>query len=99
MFEEVSDDIGEKKKARLDFGIYASFTQFYHNGKPITPSDVEEIVNIDIVSTFDIPLPKEEEESSSFKELKETRPMSHLDKNYSIVWRLILIILEIWQIR
>ena len=80
MFEEVSDDIGEKKKARLDFGIYASFTQFYHNGKPITPSDVEEIVNIDIVSTFDTPLPKEDEESSSFKELKESRPMSHLDK-------------------
>lgn len=81
MFEEVSDDIGERKKARLDFAIYASFTQFYHNGKQITSSDVEEKVNVDIVSTFDTPLPKEDEESSSFKDLKESRPMSHLDKN------------------
>ena len=81
MFEEVSDDIGERKKTRLDFAIYASFTQFYHNGKQITSSDVEEKVNVDIVSTFDTPLPKEDEESSSFKDLKDSRPMSHLDKN------------------
>ena len=80
MFEEISDDIGEKKKSKLDFGISARFTQFYHDDKQISPSDVEEKVNVDIVSTFDTPFPKEDEESSAFKELKESRPMSHLDK-------------------
>ena len=80
MFEEVSDDIGERKKARLDFGIYASLTQFFHNGKKINSSDLEEKVNVDIISNFDTPLPKEDEESSSFIELKDSRPMSHLDK-------------------
>lgn len=80
MYEELSEEIGERKKAKLDFGIYASFTQFFHDGKLIKSSDLERKVNIDVVSTFDNPLPKEEEESSAFKELKDSRPMSHLDK-------------------
>lgn len=80
MYEEVSADIGERKNTGLDFGIYASFTQFYHKGKQISPSDMEYIVNVDRVSTFDTALPKEDEESSSFKEIKDSRPMSQLDK-------------------
>lgn len=81
MYEEVSDDLGKREKNKLDFGIYASLTQYYHKDKQITSSELEKKVNIDIVSTFDNPLPKENEESLSFKELKESRPMSHLDKH------------------
>lgn len=80
MYEEFVDGISEGEKTRLDFGIYASFTQFYHKDKLISSSEIKERVNVDVVSTFDKPLPKEEDESSAFKELKESRPMSHLDK-------------------
>lgn len=80
MYEEVLGDIGEREKTKLDFGIYASFIQFYHEGRQIKPSEIESKVNVDVVSTFDNPLPREEDESSAFKELKYSRPMSHLDK-------------------
>ena len=81
MFEDISDDIGERRKTRLDFGIYASFTQFYHKENLISSDEFVNKVNINVISTFDMPLPKEDDESSAFKELREERPMSHLDKN------------------
>ena len=80
MYEEISDDIGERKKARLDFGIHASFTQFYHKTELVDPEQFEDMVNVDVISTFDAPLRYEEDESSTFKESREQRPMSHLDK-------------------
>lgn len=80
MYDEISDDIGERRKTRLDFSIHASFTQFYHGEELIEPEKFRKLVNIDIINTFDSPLPKEDDESSIFKELREKRPMSHLDK-------------------
>lgn len=80
LLEEVSDDVGERSKSHLDFGIFASLTQYFHKGKQIKASDLEKLIHVSVVSTFDTPLPKHAEESSSFKELIEERPMSHLDK-------------------
>ena len=80
MFEEVLDDIGDRKKSKLDLGISARFTRFFHEGKRISASEIKDKVKVNIVSTFDSPLPKEDDESSSFKDLLESRPMSNLDK-------------------
>ena len=81
MFEDVSEDIGEKRKSRLDFGIYASFTQFFRGDKEVSAKEVIDLANVDIVSTFDTPLPRENAQSSSFKALRDERLLSHLDKN------------------
>ena len=78
--EEVSEDVGERHNSQLDFGIFATLTQFFHKGKQIKPTELEDLIQISIVSTFDAPLPKKDDESLSFKELSEERPMSHLDK-------------------
>lgn len=80
MFEDISDDIGEKQKSRLDFGVYASFTQFFKGNEDVSSKEFRKLVNVDVISTFDTPLPNEEDESSSFKELREQRHLSHLDK-------------------
>lgn len=81
LLEEVSEDVGERHNSQLDFGIFATLTQFFHKGKQIKPTELEDLIQISIVSTFDAPLPKKDDESLSFKELSEERPMSHLDKN------------------
>ena len=80
LLEEVSEDVGERHNSQLDFGIFATLTQFFHKGKQIKPTELEDLIQISIVSTFDAPLPKKDDESLSFKELSEERPMSHLDK-------------------
>ena len=80
LLEEVSEDVGERHNSQLDFGIFATLTQFFHKGKQIKPTEFEDLIQISIVSTFDAPLPKKDDESLSFKELSEERPMSHLDK-------------------
>lgn len=87
MFEDISEDIG-KRRHKQDFGISASFTEFYHNNKSISPKELANKVKVDVISTFDNPLPTDDDESSSFKELKDERPVSHLDKKiYDVMER------------
>lgn len=80
MYEDISDEISERKKSSLKFKILASFRNFYKNNNEISPDFFFENVKTSFLSTFDTPLPKDEEISSTFSDLRDERPMSHLDK-------------------
>lgn len=80
MYDDISDEISERKKSSLNFKILASFRSFYKNGRETTPDFFFENVHTSFLSTFDTPLPKDEDLSSTFSDMMDERPMSHLDK-------------------
>lgn len=80
MYDDISEDISERKKSRLNFKISASFRNFYRNGQEISGDFFFDNVNTSFLSTFDTPLPKDEDLSSTFSDMMDERPMSHLDK-------------------
>lgn len=80
LFDGIADDINERRKASKNFVFSASYTEYHKDGEPVSSKAFSDGVDISIVSTFDSPLPDEEDESATFKELKQERPISNLDK-------------------